>query len=508
MSKVEPLKILMVASEAAPFAKTGGLADMVSTLSVELSRVGHDVRILMPRYYFLPREGMFKHWLPLGVPLGAEEYWNGLYESKIPGSDVPVYFLDHEELYGRDGVYGSRTEPFYKDNAVRFAHLSAAAVQMCRFLQWIPDIIHSHDWPTALVPVYLHNEPDIYPFAETGTVMTIHNLGYQGVFDQKEFFKLGLMPAAYQSSGLDDHGHINFMKAGLSGADMITTVSPHYANEIQTPKYGFHLDDLLRARSKELTGILNGMDYDLWNPKSDPLLPFNYSRERPDNKALVKTVLQKEAGLEVNPNTPLFGIVSRLAEQKGFDELCSPSHGSLYDICSDLDLQFVILGTGESWCEDELYRLSQRLPNLKAYLKFDERLAHLIEAGSDFFLMPSRYEPCGLNQMYSLRYGAIPIVTQTGGFLDSVEPYNPRNGQGTGFMIDQTSPSAIYQAVDQATKVFYSKPDHIKALRYKGMGVRFTWKKSAAEYEQVYANALKKKRPKLKAENGKKNEND
>jgi len=494
MSKGESLKILMVTSEAVPFAKTGGLADVVSTLSAELSRMGHDVRIVMPRYYFIQRERLFKHWLPLGVPLGNDEHWSGLFESKLPATEVPVYFIDHEGLYGRDGVYGSKAEPFFSDNALRFAHLSRAALQVCRYLSWTPDVIHVHDWPTALVPLYLRDEAGAHPFAETATAITIHNLGYQGLFSQKDFFRLGLLPSSYHDSGLDDHQRINFLKAGLSNADMITTVSPNYSKEIQTPKYGFHLDELLRSRSKELVGILNGMDYDLWNPKSDPLLPFNYSRERIENKALVKTVLQKEAGLEVNPNVPLFGIVSRLAEQKGFDELCAPSHGSLYDICRNLELQFVILGTGEGWCEEEISRLSQRLPNLKAFITFDEQLAHLIEAGSDFFLMPSRYEPCGLNQMYSLRYGSIPIVTRTGGLVDTVEQYNPRGGQGTGFVIDQNSPAAIYGAIEQATKVYYTKPEHIKAMRYKGMGVRFTWKKSAADYELVYRNALTKKR--------------
>lgn len=498
MARSEPLKILMVTSEAVPFAKTGGLADMVTTLSAELAHMGHDVRIVMPRYYFIPRDRLFKHWLPLGVPLSDDEHWSGLYESKLPGTEIPVYFVDYEKLYGRDGVYGTKAVPFFADNALRFAHLSKAALQMCRFLGWTPDIFHVHDWPTALVPVYLSDEAGAYPFGETATVLTIHNLGYQGIFGQKDYFSLGLMPATYHESGLDDHGRINFLKAGISNADMVTTVSPNYAEEIQTPKHGFHLDELLRSRATDLTGILNGMDYDLWNPKTDPLLPFNYSRERPENKSLVKTVLQKEAGLDVNPNTPLFGIVSRLAEQKGFDELCGPSHGSLFDICTNLDLQFVVLGTGDPWCEEEIFRLSQRLPNLRSFIRFDERLAHLIEAGSDFFLMPSRYEPCGLNQMYSLRYGSIPIVTRTGGLVDTVEPYTPKGSVGTGFVIDEASPKAIYDAVDTATRVYYTKKDHIQALRYRGMGVRFTWKKSAADYESVYRSALKKRRVKRK----------
>ena len=496
MARSEPLKILMVSSEAVPFAKTGGLADMVSTLAAELSRLGHDVRIIMPRYYFVPRDRLFKHWLPLGVPMGLEENWSGLYESKLPGTEVSVYFLDFEELYGRDGVYGTKADPFFADNARRFAHLSKGALQVCRFLGWTPNVIHAHDWPTALLPVYLRDENGAFPFADTATVLTIHNLGYQGIFEQKDYFSLGLMPATYHDSGLDDHNRMNMLKAGIQNADKITTVSPNYAQEIQTPKFGFHLDELLLSRAADLTGILNGMDYDAWNPKTDPLIPFNYSRERPENKALVKTVLQKEAGLDVNPNTPLFGMVSRLAEQKGFDELCGPSYGSLFEICSKLDLQFVILGTGEPWCEEEIRRLSHRLPNLKSFITFDERMAHLIEAGSDFFLMPSRYEPCGLNQMYSLRYGAIPIVTKTGGLLDTVEPYSPRGSVGTGFTIDEASPRAIYDAVDQATKFYYAKKDQIQALRYRGMGVRYTWKKSAADYESVYRAALKKKRGK------------
>lgn len=497
MNKNESLKILMVTSEIAPFAKTGGLADMVATLSAELFRLGHDVRVVMPRYYFLSAQQFFQHWLPLGVPLGEKEYWNGLYEAKLPGSvDVPVYLIDHEVLYGRDGIYGTKDEPSFRDNATRFAHLAKAALQVCRYLGWTPDIVHAHDWPASLLPVYLREEDDPYPFSQTVSVLTIHNLGYQGVFPQTEFFNLGLLPSAYHETGLDDYHRLNFLKAGITNSDVLTTVSPSYAEEIQTPKYGFHLDQLLRSRSDSLTGILNGMYYDLWNPKSDPRLPFNYSRERPENKALVKTVLQREAGLEVEPNVPLFGMVSRLAEQKGFDELCSPSHGCLYDMCTRFNLQFVIVGTGESWCEEELQRLSQRLPNLKAFVTFDERLAHMVEAGSDFFLMPSRYEPCGLNQMYSLRYGSIPIVTRTGGLKDTVEPYNQRSGQGTGIFIENSSPTAISEAVELAVRAYEHKPDHIRTLRYDGMGVRFSWKKSVAEYDQLYRKALKAKQKK------------
>lgn len=488
-----PMQILMVTSEAVPYAKTGGLADVVSALSKQLKKDGHDVRIVMPRYYGITPVG--KKLLPdaMGVPLGFGEIWTGVYEDCLPGTDVPVYFIDNNELYGRDGVYGEFGSS-YIDNCKRFTVLSRAAFQLCKKLGWYPDIMHAHDWPTAIVPLLLNTwEKDGY-FTKTASVLTIHNLGYQGWFPKDDIHFLQLQWEEFHSSGLESYDSINFLKSGILNADVITTVSPTYAKEIQTPEYGNMLETQLHLRSGDLYGVLNGMDYDHWNPETDKLIPFHFSHKDLSGKVENKLELQKELGLEINPNKPLIGIVSRFAEQKGFGVLCGPMHGSLFSLCLNLDCQVVILGTGETWCEDELRNLDRTLTNLRAIIAFDNRMAHLIEAASDFFLMPSAYEPCGLNQMYSLRYGTLPIVRRTGGLADTVWQYNEENGDGTGFLFDELSPESIYNTVGWAIWAWYNKPDHIDMMRKRGMQQSFSWEKSAAEYGAIYRAAIEKRR--------------
>lgn len=480
-------KILMVTSEAVPFAKSGGLADMVSALAVQLRREGNDVRMVMPRYYDIDRSGLTLRKEPLGIPLGFEEEWVGVYEAVLPHSDVPVYFLDHEGLYGRKGIYGPTNSEAFPDNARRYTLLSRGAFQLCRYLQWIPDVMHAHDWPTALVPVYLYTWEKDTEFAGTASVITIHNIGYQGWFPKEDIHHTQLSWEEFHITGLEYHDSLNLLKAGIQNADIVTTVSPTYAREIQTPEYGEGLDPLLRHRSGDLFGIINGMDYDDWNPETDPFIkPDNFTSRKIAPKKKVKAALQKEAGLEVDPEKPLIGIVSRLVEQKGFGDLCGPSYGCLFSICWDMDVQFVILGTGETWCENELKALDANLPNLKAYIEFSNAMAHKIEAASDFFLMPSKYEPCGLNQLYSLRYGSLPIVRRTGGLADTVENYNQETGEGTGFVFDDLNPGSIYNVVGWAVWAWNHKPEHIKAMRKRAMEKRFSWEKSAGDYEEMY----------------------
>ena len=484
------MKILMVTSETVPFAKTGGLADAVSALALILKKQGHDVRIVMPRYYKINRDNLKPIEAPLAVAAGQEETWVKVYESNLPNSEVPVYFIDHEQCFGRDGIYGTKAEPDFHDNPYRSAVLCHGAFQLCRLLGWYPDIMHAHDWFCALVPVLLKHVCRNGYFAHTASVFTIHNLGYQGWYSKDSFPALGLDWNLYHGAGLERNGCINLLQSALSCSDMITTVSPTYAQEIQTEDGGFGLDGLLRVRKDVVRGVLNGCDLDTWNPKTDKYIPYKFDSKNLSNKAKCKTKVQKKLGLPVDPDVPLFGIITRLADQKGIAEVFAPTYGSIFNICSNMNVQFAILGSGEKWCEDEINSLQSKLPNLKAYIGYDEGLSHLIEAGSDFFLMPSRYEPCGLNQMYSMLYGTLPIVRRTGGLADTVEQYNEFSGDGTGFLFDSLTPGAIYDTVGWATYAYYNKKDHIKKMQIRGMTKDFSWDKSAEGYMNVYSDAL------------------
>lgn len=492
------MKILMISSEVLPFAKAGGLGDMVAALTAELARQGHDVRIVLPRYYSVDPGRLRRLDRPLGVPMGIEEEWCGVATSILPGTEVPVYFLDHQELFGRDGIYGTRTKPEFSDNLRRFTLLSRGALQLAKMLEWKPDVVHAHDWPAALAPVYLNTLEQEGFFAETGSVLTIHNLAHQGIYPKEDIEHILLAWEQFHGAGFEYHDRLNLLQAGIRNADVLATVSPTYAEEIQTPEFGHFLDGLLRHRSADLFGILNGMDYDLWNPETDLHLPANFSTADLAGKAACKAALQEVMGLEVNAETPLYGMVSRLVEQKGFGELCGPTHGRLFNICDDFDLQFVILGTGDAWCEDELDSLADRLPNLAVDLEFNEPLAHLIMAGSDFLLVPSVFEPCGLTQMYAMRYGTLPIVRRTGGLADTVENYSEPTGEGTGFVFDLLTPSSIYNTVGWALWAWFNRPGHIALMQQRVMAERFSWETSAARYVEVYQGAVDRRSGKIK----------
>jgi starch synthase len=484
------LKVLMVTSEIVPFAKAGGLGDMVAALAAELSRQGHDVRVVLPRYYSVDIGRLRRVGGPLSVPLGGEEEWCAVYESRLPDAEVPVYFLDHQVLYGRDGIYGTKVEPSFPDNLRRFALLSRGAFELCGVLEWIPDVMHVHDWPAAVVPVCLYAREEDGPFSETGSVLTIHNLSHQGVFPEEDFRHLPMAPELYTSAGFESADGINLLQAGIQNADILTTVSPTYAAEIQTPEFGCGLDGLLRRREPNLFGVLNGMDYEVWNPETDLHIAANYWQDDMSPKAVNKAALQEVMGLEVDSEKPVFAMISRLVDQKGFGELCGPTHGSLWSICDELDLQFVILGTGDAWCEEELEALAKKLPNLSVALEFNDPLAHLFEAGADFFLMPSVFEPCGLSQMYSLRYGTLPIVHRTGGLADTVENYDENTGEGTGFVFDILTPRAIFDTVGWAVSTWFDRPEHISVMRERAMKVRFPWDESARRYAELYQWAI------------------
>ena len=479
-------RILMVTSETVPFAKSGGLADMVGALSKELNYQGDDVRIVMPRYYSIPAENLND----LGsvcVHMGYGEEWCRVLQTVLPDTSIPVYMLDHEHFYGRNGIYGPTPGSSFDDNAHRFAFLSAASFQLCRMLHWIPDVFHCHDWVSGPVPLLLRAKERRGEFSRSTSVFTIHNQGYQGVFtsDLAEIIPLEGDQIA-RNNGLHK-GALNYLKMGIENAEIISTVSPSYADEIKTAAFGNGLDASLRYRQNDLFGILNGMDYHEWNPERDPHLhPLNFSASEMDNKTRLKMEMQKESGLEVNPCIPLIGMISRLVDQKGFGDLCGPEHGKLYSILKDMQVQFIIVGTGEHWCEEELHHLDRTLPNLKSYITYSNRLAHRVEGAADFFLMPSKYEPCGLNQLYSLCYGTLPIVRRTGGLTDTVEQYNEYTGEGTGFLFDDLTPETIYYTVGWAVSTWYDRPEHIVKMRREGMSRRFSWEESAHRYRELY----------------------
>ena len=492
------MKILMATSEAVPYAKTGGLADMVSALSLALARQGHEVKLVLPRYYGINKTVLGLEALegPMGVPMGGGEEWCEVYTGFHPGSPkknpVQVYFVNHEKFFGRDGIYGVPSEPDFLDNPRRFTFFCRAVFQVCKKINWYPDILHAHDWPCALVPVFLKFGERREGFSKTASVLTVHNLGYQGIYGKDNFYATGLGWDAFYNAGFEDWNMMNLLKAGICSVDIISTVSPNYAEETKTAAYGFRLDGILRSRAADYKGILNGIDTEIWNPSKDPFIPAAYSFKDMTGKAKAKELLQQEYGLPPSPDTPIISLISRLTSQKGVGELFGPAYGSAYPFCRDMNLQFVILGSGESWCENELRSLSGKLSNLKARIGYNEKLSHLIEAGSDFFLMPSRYEPSGLNQMYSLVYGTIPIVRNTGGLADTVENFNQDTGNGTGFMFDDLTPQAIYNTVGWAIWAYYNRRPHIEAMRLRGMKKNFSWDRSAKEYLKMYEEVLGK----------------
>lgn len=481
------MNIMMVASEAVPYAKTGGLADVTSALSDALAGRGHNVTVFMPLYPFIRRDSF--ELLPdvLEIPLGFETFKVRLYRSRPAGKTATVLFMDHPLFSERSGLYGDNGSHTYRDNHIRFALLCRAAIEAAARLDIRPDIFHLHDWQAALLPAYLREYGGCDTIAEAGTLFTIHNIGYQGVFSKQDLHALALEWDAFSDEPASYDDSINFLKSAILHADHITTVSPTYAAEILTPRFGEGLEELLARRSDAVTGILNGVDYREWDTEKDPFLPAPFNADDLRGKALAKEKLQKFAELEADPDIPLIGMVGRLADQKGFAELLDETNGSLQAVLEDAPVQIVILGTGASWIESRLLERAARYPTLKVFLTFSDELAHLIEAGSDFFLMPSRYEPCGLNQIYSLRYGAVPIVRATGGLADTVVPYGKNPARATGFSFEESDPLQITSAVREALELWRDSPEIIEEVRKRGMKAHFSWNDSALLYEELYS---------------------
>ena len=488
MAAESPLRVLFATPELAPWAQSGGLGDVSTTLPPAVQRLGVDVRVLVPGYTALlvahPGAQVLTQW---SRPAGALAPARLLASQGAAG--VPLLIIDCPEYYRREGTpYGDAGGRDWPDNHLRFGLLSRVAALLASQaspLPWRPHLLQCHDWPAGLAPAYLHFEPG----SRAVTIMTVHNLAFQGIYPAGTLGVLGILAEAFHIDGVEFHGKLSFLKAGLSYADSVTTVSPTYAREIQTYEHGCGLDGVLRGRGGRLTGILNGIDASAWNPASDPHLAARYDISRMEGKALDKLVLQRELGLRVHGETPLVAFVGRMTHQKGLDLLAR----IVPDIIA-MPAQLVVLGRGESGLEREFMALASRFPEAcAAAIRFDEALAHRIEAGADILVMPSRFEPCGLNQMYSLRYGTPPVVRLTGGLVDTVFDATPENvaaGTANGFTFSAADAAALCQALNRAIHAWHDKALW-SALQRTGMSQDFSWDRSAASYLSLFRSLVR-----------------
>jgi len=476
------LKVLFAAAEAAPFVKTGGLGDVIGSLPKELRKSGIDVRVMLPKYQHIPAQ--FQQQMvckaQFTVPVGWRQQYCGVEELEYQG--VKFYFLDNQYYFQRDGFYG------YYDDGERFSYFSRAVLESLAQLNFIPDVLHCHDWHTGMVSVLLDAHYRHLPlYKHIRTLFTIHNLRYQGVFPKEVLTDLlGLDWRYFTIDGLEFYDQVNFMKGGLAYSDLISTVSKTYSWEIQQPYFGEQLDGLLRKRKDRLKGIVNGIDYELYNPAADKNICSSYDVHRPDGKRENKVKLQARLGLPVREDLPLIAIISRLVGPKGMDLIEEVLPEMLEGRQDCPDFQFVVLGTGESKYENLFRQLSWKYPSkVSATIGFDQTLAQQIYAGADIFLMPSLYEPCGIGQLIAMRYGCLPIVRETGGLLDTVTPYNQYTGEGTGFSFANYNASEMCAAIRSALEL-YQNDETWKKLMLNAMSRNFSWEESAQEYHQLY----------------------
>ncbi len=486
---MKKLNILFVASEVVPFAKTGGLADVAGALPKALKKLGHNIIVVMPRYYKIDKSELTHLEGALGVPMGVMgEFWAGVYSSHLPNSDVPIYFIDYEEYFGRAGLYNENGKA-YEDNANRFIFLSKSAFMLCKKIGFSPDIIHANDWHTATMPT-LSKTRFVHDFANAATVLTIHNLQHQGEFFKGVIDVLEIGWEHFNPMEFESYDTFNSLKGGIANADAVTTVSKKYAQEIQTKEFGFGLENHIRAHNAKLFGILNGVDYDEWNPSVDTYIAQKYSTNDMKGKKTCKEDLQRHFGLKIDDKIPLIGFVGRFAEQKGIALIAEIMHS-----LKDMDLQIVMLGTGEKWAEfffsDQAEKHKHRFGT---HIGYSNVLAHKIEAGSDMFLMPSLFEPCGLNQIYSLAYGTLPIVRATGGLDDTIENFNKESSTCNGFKFYDATADGLLNTIKWAVDIYTNHKEDFEKMQKRAMKMRFDWLKSAKSYEEVYKYALEKKR--------------
>ena len=491
------LKILIASPEVVPFAKTGGLADVCGTLPKALAGLGHQVKVILPKYRVVDEKEFklseVKTDVPL-IPIGDRSIKITVRSYNQTSSTVEYLFVVSDEYYDREELYKDRSTGFdYEDNDERFILFARGTLEILKAIEWQPDIVHANDWQSALILAYLKTLYAGDPFFKyTKTVFSIHNLAYQGNFPKSTFDKIGVPKDLFTpTSPFEFWGNVNFMKAGICYADVINTVSETYAVEIQSgSEFGHGLEGVLRTRNEDLYGIINGIDYDVWSPEKDKLISYNYSSEDLSGKRKNKELLLKLCNLPLSTrDVPLIGIISRLADQKGFDLLAQ-----IADELLSLDLQMVILGTGDEKYHRLFKEMKTKYPNkISVNLRFDNPLAHLIEAGSDMFLMPSRYEPCGLNQLYSLKYGTVPIVRKTGGLADTIENYDPRTGEGTGFVFKNYDAAELLDTIKIALGVYKDKNAWVKLMK-NGMKRDFSWEMSAKKYVELYQKVMQKGR--------------
>lgn len=482
------MKIVFATSEAIPFAKTGGLGDVCGTLPVALSRLGHEVTVIMPGYRCVRYAGQPIEPLDITfiVPIGTKTVTGRLSASHLPCSAVRVVFVEQDQYFDRDSLYTENGQD-YLDNCERFIFLSRAVLEVIRLLDLRPDVLHAHDWQTGLVPAYLQLEYQTLPrYRRIGTLFTIHNLSYQGLFWHWDMILTGLDWKHFNWRELEFHGSLSLLKAGIVYADAVSTVSPQYAQDIQTAEYGYGMEGLLQYRRDTLFGILNGIDTRVWNPATDRHLPANYDVETVvEGKSRCKSALQLELGLEVRSDVPLVGLVGRLVEQKGVDLLAE----LIARWAPSTDIQWVILGEGCPRIERRLLELAAQFPQkVVVRIEFSEPLAHRIVAGADIFAMPSRFEPCGLNQMYAQRYGTVPMVRATGGLKDTVVDVTPESlaaGRATGFVFQEATVEALEEAMQRAWQAFGDKALWWTIAR-TGMQQDWSWERSARQYQQLY----------------------
>jgi starch synthase len=490
---MKKLNILFAASEVVPFAKSGGLADVAGALPKALKNLGHKVKIVMPRYYLVDKKkyNLKKRDEILCIHMGSMgELCAAIYEGVLPDTDIPVYFIEHDGFFGRKGLYDDDGYA-YMDNDNRFIFLSKAVMEISKLLDFKPDIIHSNDWHTASTATLL-NSTYVFDshFENTASVLTIHNLQHQGRFYKGALDVLSIGWEHFNFQELDDFGGINLLKGGIFHTDALTTVSRKYAQEIKTQEFGWGMEGVIQTHSAKLFGILNGVDYEEWSPAVDKLIPENYDIDNMDGKKVCKRELQKTFNLPQRDDVPLIGLVGRLAEQKGISLLSQAIHQILQH-----DVQIILLGTGEKWAEGFFSDISAQYGDKFAcYIGYRNDLAHQIEAGSDFFLMPSLFEPCGLNQIYSLRYGTLPIVRATGGLEDTIENYDSYHKSGTGFKFYDATPQALSGTINWVIETYYNDKDGMNALIKNAMEKRFDWEKAANEYLDIYQYAITKRR--------------
>ncbi len=478
------MNIMFASSEVTPFAKTGGLADVSAALPKALNKLGENVKIVMPRYYNINKDNLEKLPFNIGVPMGElGTLWAGVYKSNLPSTNVEVYFIDYEKFFGRSGIYADENGYSYPDNDKRFIFFTTSVFELALALKFDVDVFHFNDWQSAAGTALLKYRYN-WLFPKSKSVLTIHNLEHQGIFGKSTFNYLMIDWKHFNLYEFEALGLTNLLKGGIAAADKITTVSPTYAKEIQTSKFGFGLEEHIKAHSHKLTGILNGVDYDEWNPKTDKLIPYNYDAENIEEKTKNKLALQKRMGLKKNTKRCLIGLVSRFAKQKGIELIASSMEGLIH-----LNADFVFLGSGEKWAEWFFSDISAKYPNFRVWVGYNNALAHLIEAGSDLFLMPSMFEPCGLNQLYSLRYGTPPIVRAVGGLNDTVKNYNPLTKEGTGFKFYDATREALINTLKWAVDTYYFDEGY-KTVQKRGMKKRFSWEKSAKEYKKIYKELI------------------